>query len=85
MVFVYEVQADGCDFIAFGEVQLDFPHSSKDLQRIQFMLVPVEWVLLCDLAFRTTIHRHDMSDFPVVRSKLSQSPPLSPLDGDTQV
>ncbi|TEB35773.1 hypothetical protein FA13DRAFT_1706991 [Coprinellus micaceus] len=85
MIVIYEVQADGIDYIAIGETHLDFPRSPKDLQRVQFMLVPVEWILLCDLGFRTTLHRYDILNFSKERSEFSPSPPSSAVDCEWQV
>ncbi|KAJ3524215.1 hypothetical protein NMY22_g11099 [Coprinellus aureogranulatus] len=63
MIFVYETQADGLDYLAIGGIQFGFPHTQSDLQKIQFMLVPVEWIILCDLGFRTTIYRHGAPNY----------------------
>ena len=59
LIFIREAQSDGvtCLDLPFG-FHVHIPYHEHSLQRWQFFVVPIEWILLGDLAVRKTLYRH---------------------------
>lgn len=60
MIVIYRMQADGEACLYLCGRRIDIPHHHRDVQKAQFLLVPLEWILLCDLGFRTTLYHQEL-------------------------
>ncbi|KAH6915069.1 hypothetical protein BKA70DRAFT_564460 [Coprinopsis sp. MPI-PUGE-AT-0042] len=58
LVFIREAQSEGveCLDLPIG-IHVHIPYHEHSLQKWQFLAVPIQWVLLGDLAIRNTVYR----------------------------
>lgn len=61
MIFVSQLQSDGVHCMVVCGMELVLPPFQTKSQKLQFILVPTEWILLCDLAIRTTLVRDELA------------------------
>jgi len=77
MIIVYQTQAEGTGCLILCGRTFNLPSNAKNTQKLQFLLIPVQWILLLDLAIRTTLYRCELLD-EEAESEAMGAPLLSP-------